>query len=322
MTALVRPIDREHVRAVIDRIVTEIGGVEDRGTPTESIGALAGVDPAQFGIAILTRDGEIIAGGAAETPFSIQSISKVFALKLALDAHGEDLWARVGREPSGDPFNSIVDLERHEGLPRNPFINAGALVIVDSLLDHYGDDRELDAVIGFVADLLGGEDFSINDEVATSDEEGGHLNRALASLAKHFGNIHNPIDRVMKAYCRQCAIELTCRQLARAGRFLMLGGFDPVSAPEGRAARNARRIASIMMTCGQYDGSGDFAYRVGLPAKSGVGGGILAIAPNTASIAVWSPGLDESGNSRLGTMALEMLTDEVDWSVFGAIPTR
>lgn len=322
MSTVTRPVEPDRLQAIVDRIVTEIGAMDDRGTTTSRIGPLEGIDTDLFGMAILTCEGEMIAGGDADTPFSIQSISKLFALKLVLDAYHERLWERVGREPSGDPFNSIIDLERHEGFPRNPFINAGALVVVDMLLDHYGPEDELDAVIDFVRDLLDGDDFTINDEVAVSDEEGAHLNRALVSLAKHFGNVRNPLERVMRAYSRQCAIELTCRQLARAGRFLMLGGFDDVSSPKGDVAREARRIASLMMTCGQYDGSGEFAYRVGLPAKSGVGGGIVAVVPNTASIAVWSPGLDDSGNSRLGTLALEMLTDEIEWSVFGAIRTR
>jgi glutaminase len=316
------PIDLDRLQKVVDGIVAEIGRADDWGKATDRVPALSDIDPHQFGMAIFTRDGDIVAGGDADTPFSIQSISKVFSLKLALDAWHEKVWTRVGREPSGDPFNSIVDLERHEGFPRNPFINAGALVIVDMLVSHYGPEEETEAVVNFVSGLLDGEEFGINHEVATSDEEGGHLNRALMSLAKHFGNFENDIERVMDAYVRQCAIELSCRQLARVGRFLMLDGPDEASSPEGSAARRARRIGALMMTCGQYDGSGDFAYRVGLPAKSGIGGGILAIVPNTASVAVWSPGLDEQGNSRLGTLALEMLTDEIDWSVFGAIRTR
>lgn len=322
MTDARRPIDTVKLRAIVDEIVDEIGRTDDWGKAVGTIEALSKVDPEQFGMAILTRDGDVIAGGNADTAFSIQSISKVFSLELALEALDDELWERVGREPSGDPFNSIIDLERHEGLPRNPFINAGALVVIDMLVDIFDDATELEAVTGFVAGLLDGERLSINDEVARSDQTGGHLNRSLASLAKHFGNFHNDIDRVMKAYVNQCAIELTCRQLARVGRFLMLDGFDDASRPGEKAARRARRITALMMTCGQYDGSGDFAYRVGLPAKSGVGGGILAIVPNTASIAVWSPGLDKNGNSLLGTLALEMLTDKIDWSVFGAITTR
>ncbi len=314
-----RQLDPGRLQSAIDDIVAEIACRAERGNLTSKVKALSDADLGKFGIAVLTREGDLLSGGDADEPFSIQSISKVFSLELALEAFGDPLWKRVGREPSGDPYNSIIDLERHEGFPRNPFINAGALVVVDALIDALGPEEELDAVIAFVAGLLEGETFDINDKVATSDEEGGHLNRALLSLSKHFGNVHNDIDRVMKAYVRQCAIELSCRQLARVGRFLMLDGPDDFARRNGGPAQRARRIMALMMTCGQYDGSGDFAYRVGLPAKSGVGGGILAIAPHNASIAVWSPGLDANGNSLLGTLALEMLTERLDWSVFGAI---
>ena len=321
MPSKIEPLDVDAVRRVVAEITAEIGTSRDRGEATKTIEPLSHVEVGQFGIAIFTRDGDLIAGGDAETPFSIQSISKVFSLALALEAYGEDLWKRVGRDPSGDPFNSILDLESHKGVPRNPFINAGALIVIDMLLDSLEPEREVQAVIGFVASLLDGETFGLDEAVARSDETAGHLNRALLSLATHFGNVRNDIHRIMKAYVRQCAIELSCRQLARAGRFLMLDGPDAVSNPSGEAARRARRIMALMMTSGLYDGAGEFAYRVGLPAKSGIGGGILAIAPNTASIAVWSPGLDENGNSLLGTLALEMLTDRLDWSAFGAIKT-
>ena len=312
---------REPLQQVADSILRDVRAQARPGAVTSKVPALAAIDPGQLGIAILTREGELVASGDAETPFSIQSISKVFSLELALEAYGEELWKRVGREPSGDPYNSIIDLERHEGIPRNPFINAGALVVVDALIDLLEPEAEVEAVIDFVSALLDGEAFGINEEVARSDDEAGHMNRALASVAKHYGNFHNEVQRVMDAYVHQCAIELSCRQLARVGRFLMLDGPDEAACRTGDAGRRARRIMSLMMTCGQYDGSGDFAYRVGLPAKSGVGGGILAIVPNEASIAVWSPGLDPSGNSLLGTLALEMLTDRVEWSVFGAVRT-
>jgi glutaminase len=322
MTDNRKPIDLDALQRVVDDIVEEVIAYPEWGEATRKIKALENVDTHQFGMAILTRDGDTVAGGNADTPFSIQSISKVFSLELALEALGDELWKRVGREPSGDPYNSIVDLERHDGHPRNPFINAGALVVVDALCEQVEGQGETEAVIDFVAGLLGDERFGINDEVARSDQEGGHLNRAMASMAKHFGNFRNDIDVVMKAYVRQCAIELSCRQLACVGRFLMLEGHDTAARRDAEAARRVRRILSLMMTGGQYDGSGDFAYRVGLPAKSGVGGGILAIVPNTASVAVWSPGLDRNGNSLLGTLALELLTDRVDWSVFGEIATR
>lgn len=321
MTHKPRPIDIDAVKRAVEEITTEVGDSDDWGTATRQIEPLSHVDTHQFGIAIFTRDGDLVTGGDVDVPFSIQSISKVFSLELALEEYGEELWTRCGRDPSGDPFNSIIDLERHEGIPRNPFINAGALIVIDMLIETLKPEQEARAVINFVAGLLDGEDVSLNEEVAQSDESGSYLNRALLSLAKHFGTVRSDIDRVMKAYVRQCAIELDCRQLARVGRFLMLDGPDAASKPEGEAARRARRIMALMMTSGLYDGAGEFAYRVGLPSKSGVGGGILAIAPNTASIAVWSPGLNESGNSLLGTRALEMLTDRLDWSAFGAIKT-
>lgn len=314
-------IDNETVSSVVGDIVKKISDSGDKGEATRQIPELSGVDTEQFGIAILTREGEMVCGGDSDTPFSLQSISKAFSLELVLKAHGDGLWERVGRDPSGDPYNSVIDLERQKGYPRNPFVNAGALIVVDMLLDTLKPEEEVEAVVEFVGTLLDGDEFTLNDKVADSDEGSGSLNRAMLNIANHFGNVRNPIDKIMKAYVRQCAIELSCRQLARVGRFLMLEGADEEANRDPEALRRSRRILSLMMTAGLYDGAGEFAYRVGLPAKSGIGGGILAIAPNTASIAVWSPGLDESGNSKMGTLALEMLTDRLDWSIFGKIKT-
>jgi glutaminase len=322
MSAGLKPIDSDEVRTVVREICDEIAHSSLKGRATEDVEALSERDPDLFGLAIFTRDGELIHGGEADEAFSIQSISKVFSLALALEECGEELWERVGRDPSGDPFNSIIDLERHEGHARNPFINAGALVVLDMLLDRLGEERELQAVTDFISRLLDGAEVPINEEVAESSRSAGYLNRALMSLAKHFGNLHNPIERVLDAFACQCAIELSCAQLARVGRFLMLSGPDEASCPGEEAAKRARQILALMALNGVYDCAGEFAYRVGLPAKSGVGGGILAIVPNTASIAVWSPGLDECGNSLLGTLALEMLADRLDWSAFGMVKTR
>lgn len=275
-----------------------------------------------FGIAVFTAEGELVSAGNAGVAFPIQSISKLFALEVALARLGEKLWDRVGREPSGDPFNSIIDLERLKGIPRNPFINAGALVVCDALVSLAARRKSLQ-VVDFVRDMLDGEAIELDDGVVASGSTGGHLNRSLMSMAKHHGNLDNELDAVMDAYATQCAIRLDARGLARAGRFLMHD--DPDAGPDQErgvaAAKRARRIMALMMLCGQYDGSGDFAYRVGLPAKSGVGGGILAIAPHRAAIAVFSPALDPMGNSWLGTLGLEMLTDRTDWSVFGSVRT-
>lgn len=272
----------------------------------------------KFGIAVFTRHGELVSAGNAGTGFPIQSISKVFALEVALEALGGKLWKRIGREPSGDPFNSIIDLERDKGVPRNPFINAGALVVCDALVGIGGKSGPNRHVIDFIKSMIDDESLSLDPDVMASDRTGGNLNRSLMYMAKHHGNLDHEVKEVMEAYVHQCAITLDCRGLAKAGRFLMHD--DPHDGDDSiQQARRARRILAIMMLCGQYDGSGDFAFRVGLPAKSGVGGGILAIAPHRASIAVWSPALDPMGNSWLGTLGLELLTERTDWSIFGAV---
>ncbi|HSP23863.1 MAG TPA: glutaminase A [Saliniramus sp.] len=302
-------IDHERLAEAIQDITTKTRGMTVRGEAK-----LPDADLGAFGIAVLTRDGRMLAEGDADALFPIQSISKVFSLTLALEKHSNDVWKRVGREPSGDPYNSITDLERHEGIPRNPLINAGALVVVDMLLEGVPGDEPPEFVRRRLEEMLETE-LSVSDEVVRSEEK-GYVNRALANLAKSFGNLAHEVDPVMAEYVRQCAIELSCRQLARAGRYLMLEQTrDDLTA---REVRRARRLNALMLTCGHYDGSGDFAFRVGLPSKSGVAGAILAIAPNIASIAVWSPGLDENGNSLIGTQALEMLSEKMGWSIFGA----
>jgi glutaminase len=273
-------------------------------------------EPGPFGIAVAHADGRITTAGAADALFPIQSISKVFALDMALCAIGDDLFKRVGREPSGDPFNSIIDLERTGGLPRNPFVNAGALVVVDVLVEQLGDDWQARAVADAVRHHAGLDDITFDDDVLASEHEAGDLNRAMMSFMRHHGNLHADLDEVMEAYVHQCAIRLDCRGLACAGRYLSeTRRVDDENADE--TARRMRRVLALMMTCGHYDGSGDFALRVGLPAKSGVGGGILAIVPEVASIAVWSRNLDQHGNSILGIRALEMLSHRTGWSVFG-----
>ena len=309
--------DADRLQTVVDGIVDEIGQAEEWGATSRQLPELEKVDTRQFGIAVVDCHGAEVTGGDADTRFSIQSISKVFSLWLALDAFGDEVWKRVGREPSGDPFNSIIDLERMDGIPRNPFINAGALVVVDMLLDQRKGDGVPDDVRELLETLIGDDDIGVDADVVRSSSSSGYINRALANLAKSFGNFNNEVEDVMAAYVRQCAIALSARQLARAGCRLMIESEGGGTSLE--EARRARRIAAVMLTCGPYDGAGDFAFRVGLPAKSGIGGGILAIVPNVASVAVWSPGLDDKGNSLLGTLALERLSEQMDWSVFGAV---
>ena len=306
------------LQTMVDDIVREMAVIERFGKAASKMEGLEGIETERFGIAVATADGKLVTGGDCEETFPIQSISKVFALTLALRAFGDEVWERVGREPSGDPFNSIVDMERHKGTPRNPFINAGALVICDMLLD-IGRDRGVPQTVrAFLQKQIGSRKLGKVAEIVEEDgRSAGYSNRALANLAKHFDNLKHDVEDVMKIYVEQCAVALSCRELALGGRYLMHDDIDGAEEDAARQAVLSRRINALMLTCGQYDGSGDFAFRVGLPAKSGVGGGILAIAPDIASIAVWSPALDENGNSMLGTLALERLSERMGWSIFG-----
>ncbi|HTH98712.1 MAG TPA: glutaminase [Stellaceae bacterium] len=287
-----------------------------RGRVADYIPALARIDPAHFGLAIAHGDGRTASAGDADIPFSIQSISKVFTLTLALNRLGAALWHRVGREPSGSPFNSIVQLEHEKGVPRNPFINAGALVVTDALLMGRRVEEILAEILAFIRGLAQDETVAIDPEVARSESETGFRNRSLANFLRSFGNIHAAVPDVLEVYFNQCALSLNCRQLARAGLYLAYGGSDPWTGTRITTSTRARRITAVMMTCGHYDASGDFAFRVGLPGKSGVGGGILAIAPRRASVAVWAPGLNAAGNSYIGSLALERLSALGGWSVF------
>ena len=268
-------------------------------------------------MAVVAADGQVAVAGDAEMAFSIQSISKVFTLTLALGKVGDRLWNKVGREPSGSAFNSIVQLEHARGVPRNPFINAGAIAVTDTILSGHQPREALGEILRFVRALAQDTSIVIDRKVAASEKRTGSRNAALAHYMRSFGVLENPVDHTLGVYVHHCAIAMSCRQLATAARFLAHDGRDPSTGHAVVSAQRARRINAIMLTCGHYDGSGEFAYRVGLPGKSGVGGGILAVAPGRASIAVWSPGLDSNGNSHLGRIALERLTQRTRWSVFG-----
>lgn len=306
------------LQQVLDEIAVEAAAAADRGMVAQYIPELAKVDPGQFGIAVALPDGQVFCAGDADTAFSIQSVSKVFTLSLALGKLGDALWARVGREPSGNPFNSIVQLEQEKGRPRNPFINAGAIVLADLILSGHQPREAIGEIVRFMRYLADDDAIRIDERVARSETEHGDRNASLAHFMRSFGSIAHPVDHVLGVYFHQCAIAMNCRQLARAGLFLASQGQNPLTGAQVVPPQRARRINAIMLMCGHYDGSGEFAYRVGLPGKSGVGGGILAIAPGKASIAVWSPGLDTVGNSKLGTLALEQLAKRMEWSVFGA----
>ena len=302
---------------VVRDIAEEMGARPDRGEVATYIPELGCVDPNAFGIAVIDAEGRSACGGDCNTPFSIQSVSKVFTLTLALGKFGNLLWHRVGREPSGSAFNSIVQLEFERGIPRNPFINAGAIAVTDLILAGHQPREALGEILRFMQFLADDPSIFIDEAVAASEQRTGFRNAALANYMKSFGVLENPVDLTLGVYFHQCAIAMSCVQLAKAGRFLAQSGRNPSTGMSVISPERARRINALMLTCGHYDGSGEFAYRVGLPGKSGVGGGILAIAPGRASIAVWSPGLDATGNSHLGRIALEALSKRMGWSIFG-----
>ena len=306
---------KNRLSRMLDRACDSAQPAVGVGNPAQYIPALARVDPQKFGAALVTVDGEIATYGDAAEPFSIQSISKVFTLTRALLDVGDELWRRVGREPSGSSFNSIVQLEREEGKPRNPLINAGALVICDVLLESRAVAAAIDEML-LLLTRAGAQGVSVDPEVAESERATGFRNFSLANFLKGFGNLSHTVDEVLAVYFSQCAITMSCVELARAALFLAGDGIDPISGTPIVPSRMARRVKSIMLMCGHYDASGDFAYRVGLPGKSGVGGGIVVVAPYRGAVAVWSPCLNENGNSYAGTEALENIARETGWSVF------
>lgn len=300
-------------QAILEQIVAEVRPLQGQGEVANYIPALANINPEKLGIAIETVNGECYQVGDAQEKFSIQSVSKVFNLVLGIKLAGDSIWQRVGMEPSGNAFNSLVQLEYENGIPRNPFINAGALVIVDILLDQLKSPNA--EMLSFVRELRCSL-LDYNETVFNSEMETGFTNLALANFMKAHGNIHHPVDDVLNVYYHQCSIEMTCAGLARSFLFLANRGVVPGNGKEILTGSQAKRVNAVMLTCGFYDEAGQFAYRVGLSGKSGVGGGIVAVIPGELAIAVWSPELNARGNSLIGMSVLEHFTSITGKSIF------
>ena len=300
-------------QTVLDDINTQIRPLLGQGGKVASyIPALARVSPQQFGIALRTCDGIEASAGDCHTAFSIQSMSKVFSLTMAMGILGDALWDRIGREPSGSPFNSLVQLETERGIPRNPFINAGAIAVADRLLSQ-GDARA--NTLAWLSSLCN-EPIDIDPEVADSEADTGFRNAALANFMKGFGTLDNDVAQVLEVYFQQCAISMSCLQVARAAGYLCRDGLHPYNGSRVVGESQTRRVNALMLTCGTYDAAGEFAFRIGLPCKSGVGGGIVAVVPDRLTLCVWSPALDPTGNSELGRKALELFVAKTGLSVF------
>lgn len=299
---------------ILKEIQTEINPYYGKGKVADYIPVLANVDPNKFGITISTINGDVYSVGDSSEKFSIQSISKVFSLTLAFSKLGEEIWKRVGREPSGNAFNSLIQLEYENGIPRNPFINAGALVITDILISLLNDPYK--EILDFIKTLSGSSNIEYNKEVAISERENGYTNAALVNYLKSHGNIKNDVEKVLDVYFHHCSITMTTEELANSFLYLSNHGLVPSTNERILTTSQAKRINALMLSCGTYDEAGDFAYLVGMPGKSGVGGGIAAIIPNELSIATWSPALNKKGNSLAGIKALELFTTKTGMSIF------
>lgn len=299
---------------ILNNIYRELSHLPKTGIVANYIPELGGVSADAFGIHICCLEGGNYQVGDAVERFSIQSISKVFSLVLALKLEGEQLWDRVDVEPSGDPFNSLAQLEYEAGIPRNPLINSGALVIADVLVSHLENPKE--DYLAFIRNLAGNQAIEVNERVAASEAKWGNRNRALVSLMKSFENIENDVEEVLDFYFYQCSIEMSCKELATT--FLMFANQGKIfeTGEQILTSSRAKRINAIMQTCGFYDEAGEFSFRVGLPGKSGVGGGIVAVHPGYYAVASWSPPLNPKGNSALGMSALELLTTNTGVSIF------
>ncbi|TDX32081.1 L-glutaminase [Modicisalibacter xianhensis] len=310
------PLNQEELQALLEQLAKEAPRCFGEGRVASYIPALAEVEPDQFGIAVCHADGRVQCAGDASTPFSIQSISKVHALVLAMQRlTPEEIWSRVGREPSGQAFNSIVQLEVENGIPRNPFINAGALMVSDMLTSRLVMPEH--TLREQVRRLAATPTIDFDVRVARSEMDHKARNAALAYLMQAYGNIHSDVERVLDTYFHYCALAMNCVELAKSFAFLANRGVNPNDGTRVFSEIQTRQMNALLLTCGLYDAAGDFAWRVGLPGKSGVGGGIVAILPRRMSICVWSPRLDSYGNSITGRHALEGLVSGLRFTPMG-----
>ncbi|MEQ8510500.1 MAG: glutaminase [Rhodospirillaceae bacterium] len=303
-----------NIQDVLERVSQEATKDFGKGKVASYIPALKRVPRRKFAMSVCTLDGHEYNVGDSDESFSIQSISKVLTLAMALEELGAGLWKRVGREPSGNPFNSLVQLERENGIPRNPFINAGALVVTDVVTSRMSDPKN--SLRNWARVLSGNKRITFDTEVAESENLTGDRNRAIAYFLKTHGNLKSDVESVLDLYFHQCSLSMSCLDVARAFRPLANQGMVPGTKERVMPLRRAKRINSLMMTSGVYDSAGNFAYRVGIPCKSGVGGGIAGVIPGVMSLCVWSPELDSAGNSLVGTKALELFTTKTKLSVF------
>lgn len=289
----------------------------EQGKVASYIPELSKANPSDLGIYVTTLDGKEFFAGEFDKKFSIQSISKVISLMLAILQNGtRTVFSKVGMEPTGDSFNSIVSLEvKNPQKPFNPMINAGAIATT-ALITGNSSEEKLEKLLEFTRKITGNPDITYNNEVYLSEKATGNRNRALAYFMKSSGLIEGDVEEILDLYFRQCAIEGTCKDIARIGAMLANDGILPWSGERVISREVSRIVKTIMVTCGMYDASGEFAVHIGIPAKSGVGGGIMASVPRRMGIGVFGPSLDTKGNSIAGIQVLQELSHELDLSIF------
>ena len=298
------------IRDTYNKVLTE----DDKGKPASYISELQNVDGNCFGVHLSTLDQVSIGVGNCYDKFSIQSIAKVLSLTLAYRILGDKIWDRVGVEPSGTAFNSLVQLESNNGIPRNPFLNSGAIVVADILLNNLKNPKK--DFLEFLQNITNNKKLKYSSRIAQSEKKVGYRNVALCNFIKSFGRIDNEPSDVLDFYYDLCSLEMNCEELSDLFLFLANNGIDLHSKRSILSESQSKRINALMQTCGFYDESGEFAFKVGLPGKSGVGGGIIAIHPDQYVIAVWSPKLNEKGNSYRGMKFLEEFTTRSELSIF------
>ncbi len=299
---------------IIKNAFEEVKALPDAGELATYIPELANVDPSKLGVHMTCIDGNHFGIGHDLHKFSIQSIAKVLSLTLAYKIVGEPLWERVDVEPSGTKFDSLLLLESYRGIPRNPFINSGAIVICDILMTHLKDTKV--EFLEFVRELSDLPELNYSDKIADSEKRTGYRNVALCNFIKSFGNITNEPEEVLDFYFDMCSLEMTCQEVSRTFGFLANEGCKISDGTKIITKNKCKRINALMLTCGFYDESGEFAFRVGLPGKSGVGGGIVALYPKNYAMVVWSPKLNKHGNSYKGMELLEKVTTHSEMSIF------
>ncbi|MBN2797182.1 MAG: glutaminase A [Clostridia bacterium] len=301
----------------IESIFGELKELTQEGKVADYIPALGNANPNNLGIGIYDNNGNYFSFGDDEVKFTIQSISKPLVLLLALIELGEEaVFDKVGMEPTGDPFNSIIRLETFDKRkPLNPLINAGAISVV-SLINGKDNIERIEKILNFIRLLADNENINVDTSVFLSEKVTGDRNRSMIYFLKSIGNINGNVDEILDLYFMQCAIKANCRDLARIGLVLANRGYDPVRQEQIIPKRPVQIINAMMTTCGMYDESGEFAVKVGIPAKSGVGGGILCAVPRQYGIGVYGPSLDKKGNSIAGFKLLEALSNAFDLSIF------